>query len=154
MPSFAAVFARTDSGWIAADADLAQSEQPEDVTDLLREAALEAPGDLVVLLVEDNDAWFGVVRVDGEDDPRVFVSDASAAQAAPGVLGELLLDLVTDGLEAKADGDPVGDPALLGDLGTAEERLMRLSDRAVPTDALDEIAQSAGFADELDALRV
>ncbi|WP_211360164.1 hypothetical protein [Actinocorallia herbida] len=151
MPYFAAVFAQTDSGWLATEADLAESEQPSDVTDLLREASLEASGELVLLLVEDNDAWFGVVRLDGEEDPRVFVSDASAAKG--GGLGGLLLDLVTDGLEAKADGDPVGDPTVLGDLGTGEERLLGLSDRAVPTDAIEEIAEKGGFADELDSLR-
>ncbi|GAB2840260.1 hypothetical protein GCM10022221_44550 [Actinocorallia aurea] len=151
MPYFAAVFAQTESGWIATEADVGMSEQPEDVTDLLREASLEASGELVVLLVEDNDAWFGVVRLDGEEDPRVFVSDASAAKV--GGLGELLLELATDGLEAKADGDPVGDPTVLADLGTGEDRLLGLADRAVPTDAIEEIAEKAGFADELDSLR-
>lgn len=151
MPYFAAVFAQTASGWLATEADLAQSEQPEDVTDLLREAAMEAPAELVVLLVEENDAWFGVVRVDGEDDPRVFLSDAAAARA--GGLGELIAELITDGLAPAKDGDPAGDPTLLTELGTGEDRLLGLSDRAVPTDALSDLAEQAGFADELDSLR-
>ncbi|MCD0453235.1 hypothetical protein LO762_29235 [Actinocorallia sp. API 0066] len=155
MPYFAAVFAQTDSGWIAAEADLGQAEQPEDVTDLMREAAVEAaadtPGEIVVLLVEENDTWFGVVRVDGEDDPRIFLSDAAAAQASG--LGGLIAELVADGLEPKADGDPAGDPAVLTDLGTDADRLLGLAERAVPTDALADLAEHAGFAEELDALR-
>ncbi|GAB3668578.1 hypothetical protein GCM10027589_35170 [Actinocorallia lasiicapitis] len=152
MPYFAAVFARTDEGWVATDADLAESEISEDVTDLMREVALEASGDPVLLLVEMNDAWFGVVRLDGEEDPRAFVSDATAAQTSG--LGELLFELAADETEAKADGDPAGDPTLLDDLGVGSERLLELGERAVPTDALAELAVGVGFDEELDSLRV
>lgn len=152
MPYFAAVFAQTDEGWVAAEADLAESEAPDDVTDLLQEAALETVGGPVVLLVEENDAWFGVVRLDADEDPRIFLSDAAAAQGSG--LGGLLFELVTDGVEPKVDGDPAGDPTLLSDLGTDETKLLDLSERAVPTDALSEVAEHAGFTEELDSLRV
>ncbi|WP_106396802.1 tRNA adenosine deaminase-associated protein [Actinocorallia populi] len=154
MPYFAAVFAQTDEGWMAAEAELAESETTEDVTDLLREAALETSGGPVLLLVEENDAWFGVLRLDGEDDPRVFLSDGSAAHNS--ALGGLLTELtepVGEHTGPAADGDPLGDPALLADLGTDETRLLRLSERAIPTDALTDIAEHAGFTEELDSLR-
>lgn len=154
VPYFAAVFAQTDEGWMAAEAELAESENPEDVTDLLREAALETSGGSVVLLVEENDAWFGILRLDGEDDPRAFLSDGSAAHNS--ALGGLLIELAEppDGhAEPATDGDPLGDPALLADLGTDEARLLDLSEHAVPTDALTDIAEHAGFTEELDSLR-
>ncbi|GAA0940238.1 tRNA adenosine deaminase-associated protein [Actinocorallia libanotica] len=151
MPYFAAVFAQTDEGWMAAEAELAESETTEDVTDLLREAALETTGGPVLLLVEENDAWFGVLRLDGEDDPRAFLSDGAAAHNS--ALGGLLTELTGDPREPAADGDPLGDPELLTDLGTDETRLLRLSERAIPTDALTDIAEHAGFTEELDSLR-
>ena len=152
VPYFAAVFAQTDEGWMAAEADLAESETSEDVTDLLREAALETSGGTVVLLVEENDAWFGVLRLDGEEDPRIFLSDGAAAHNS--ALGGLLSELLLDQTEPAADGDPLGDPALLADLGLDEPGLLRLSERAVPTDALTDIAEHAGFTEELDSLRI
>ncbi|GAA3213506.1 tRNA adenosine deaminase-associated protein [Actinocorallia longicatena] len=152
MPYFAAVFASTDEGWVATEADLTESEAPDDVTDLMREVALEAVGDPVLLLIEENDAWFAVVRLDGEEDPRIFVSDASAAQGSG--LGGLLFELVTEGVEVKTDGDPAGDPTLLDDLGITPVKLLDLGERAVPTDALAEVAEGAGFTEELDSLRV
>ncbi len=48
-----------------------------DLADLAREAAVD--DDTVLVFIEQEDAWFGVVRVDGEEDPRVFLSDAAAA---------------------------------------------------------------------------
>jgi putative tRNA adenosine deaminase-associated protein len=152
VPYFAAVFAQTEEGWVACEADLAESEVSDDVTDLMREVALESVGDPVLLLVEENDAWFAVVRLDGDEDPRIFVSDAAAAQGSG--LGGLLFELVTEGLETKVDGDPAGDPTLLDDLGVPSPRLLDLGERAVPTDALSELAEGAGFTEELDALRV
>ncbi|MEO3785198.1 tRNA adenosine deaminase-associated protein [Actinocorallia sp. B10E7] len=152
MPYFAAVFAQTDEGWMAAEADLAESETSEDVTDLLREAALEASGETALLLIEENDAWFGVLRLVGEEDPRVFLSDGAAAHNS--AIGGILSELVGDRPEPAADGDPIGDPTLLADLGTDEARLLRLGERAIPTDALTDIAEHAGFTEELDSLRV
>lgn len=151
VPYFAAVFAQTDEGWMAAEADLSESETSEDVTDLLREAALEASGGVALLLVEENDAWFGVLRLDGEDDPRVFLSDAAAAHNS--ALGGLLSELIDDETEPAADGDPAGDAGLLADLGTDEPGLLRLSEHAIPTDALSDLAERAGFTEELDSLR-
>ncbi|GAA4967354.1 hypothetical protein GCM10023238_39060 [Streptomyces heliomycini] len=38
--------------------------------------------DTVLVLIEQEGGWFGVVRVDGEEDPRVYVSDAAPPPAA------------------------------------------------------------------------
>ncbi|MEO5873643.1 MAG: hypothetical protein ABIS86_10900 [Streptosporangiaceae bacterium] len=155
MPYFAAVFAQTDQGWVAVEADLAESEDLEDVTDLMREAAVESVGDPVLLLIEENDAWFGVLRLDGDEDLRIFLSDVTAAQSS--ALGELLYELVPlqlDPVKTEADGDPGGDVEVLADLGTDAVRLLDLSERAVPTEALAALAEQAGFTQELDSLRV
>lgn len=94
---FAALLARTEDGWEASDTELDDVETLSDLTDLAREASVDE--DTVLVLIEQEDAWFGVVRVDGEDDPRIYVSDALAA--ARSSYGEILTDELTGG-----DDDP------------------------------------------------
>ena len=113
---FAALLARTEDGWEASDTELDDVETLSDLTDLAREASDE---DTVLVLIEQEDAWFGVVRVDGEEDPRIYVSDAAAA--ARSSYGEILLtdellgrdpddddvvDLDSLDLDGTEDGDP------------------------------------------------
>ncbi|EFF91895.1 MULTISPECIES: tRNA adenosine deaminase-associated protein [Streptomyces] len=99
---FAALLARTEDGWEASDTELDDVETLSDLADLAREASPE--DDTVLVLIEQEDAWFGVVRVDGEDDPRIYVSDAAAA--ARSSYGEILL---TDELLGREPGDDVPD---------------------------------------------
>jgi putative tRNA adenosine deaminase-associated protein len=96
---FAALLARTEDGWEASDTELDDVETLSDLADLAREASPEE--DTVLVLIEQEDAWFGVVRVDGEDDPRIYVSDAAAA--ARSAYGELLLTDELLGREPGAD---------------------------------------------------
>ncbi|WP_307071740.1 hypothetical protein [Streptomyces sp. B3I8] len=98
---FAALLARTEDGWEASDTELDDVETLSDLADLAREAT--ADEDTVLVLIEQEDAWFGVVRVDGEEDPRIYVSDAAAASRSS--YGEILL---TDELLGR---EPGGDPA-------------------------------------------
>ncbi len=84
---FAALLARTEDGWEASDTELDDVESLSDLAALAREASPE--DDTVLVLIEQEDAWFGVVRIDGEDDPRIYVSDAAAA--ARSSYGEILL---------------------------------------------------------------
>ncbi|MEU8584229.1 tRNA adenosine deaminase-associated protein [Streptomyces sp. L500] len=74
---FAAMLARTEDGWEASDTELDNVETLSDIADLARESAINE--DTVLVLIEQEDAWFGVVRVDGEDDPRVYLSNAAVA---------------------------------------------------------------------------
>ena len=147
MPYFAAVFARTEAGWIGTDADLSEIMSLDDAADLMRETALEASGDLVLMLVEEDDTWFAVLRLDGDDEPRVFLSDPEAGRTSKiaGLFAEPLGDL--------SDNEPAGEVALLDDLGTDADRLVELSERALPGDALTIVAEQAGFVDEFDRLR-
>ncbi|SES39301.1 putative tRNA adenosine deaminase-associated protein [Streptomyces sp. yr375] len=84
---FAALLARTEDGWEASDTELDDVETLSDLADLAREASPD--DDTVLVLIEQEDSWFGVVRFDGEEDPRIFVSDAAAA--ARSSYGEILL---------------------------------------------------------------
>ncbi|WP_330458695.1 hypothetical protein OIB37_18440 [Streptomyces sp. NBC_00820] len=96
---FAALLARTEDGWKASDTELDDVETLSDLADLAREASPEE--DTVLVLIEQEDAWFGVVRLDGEDDPRIYVSDAAAA--ARSAYGELLLTDELLGRDPDAD---------------------------------------------------
>ncbi|MFD5538357.1 hypothetical protein ACFWIJ_11050 [Streptomyces sp. NPDC127079] len=173
---FAALLARTEDGWEASDTELDDVETLSDLADLARESASEAD-DTVLVFIEQEDAWFGVVRVDGEEDPRVFVSNAAAA--ARSSYGELLLTDETLGREPKDDTDvlesldldgtedgepepeedddsdgsavpsgPVGDPGILDDLGVTAKELLSLDE-----DALGEIAEALGASDVLETVR-
>ncbi|NEB05994.1 hypothetical protein [Streptomyces sp. SID13726] len=99
---FAALLARTEDGWEASDTELDDVESLSDLADLAREASTE--DDTVLVLIEQEDAWFGVVRIDGEEDPRIYVSDAAAA--ARSSYGEILL---TDELLGREPGDDDSD---------------------------------------------
>ena len=173
---FAALLARTEDGWKASDTELDDVETLSDLADLAREAS---PGeDTVLVLIEQEDAWFGVVRIDGEDDPRIYVSDAAAAARSsygeilltdellgrePGEddadLDSLDLDGTEDG-ESDADDDddtsaeavphsPVGDIEILDDLGVGEKELLALD----ADDALSSIADALGASEVLETVR-
>jgi putative tRNA adenosine deaminase-associated protein len=161
---FAALLARTDEGWIVRESDLDEIEDLESLADSMRKTAVDE--EPVLLFVEQEDTWFGIVRVDGEDDPRVFVSDA--ASAARSSYGDMLLaDLARTGLDEDPDAEyededaaafpgsePVGDSEILADLGTLPDALLELcGEGLLPTDALTAIAERAGCADELETVR-
>nr|WP_155073601.1 hypothetical protein [Streptomyces taklimakanensis] len=171
------MLARTEDGWEASDTELDEVETLADLADLAREATED--DEPVLVCIEQEGAWFGVVRVEGEDDPRIFVSDAAAA--ARSSYGEILLtdellgrepderddlDLLVD-LDGTEDGEPprneeddeggvgsvpagpVGDTDLLADFGVEGRVLLSLT----PQDALGEIADALGCTDMLEAVR-
>ncbi|MEU5437858.1 hypothetical protein AB0G73_31390 [Streptomyces sp. NPDC020719] len=181
---FAALLARTEDGWEASDTELDDVETLSDLADLAREATADGADDTVLVFIEQEDVWFGVVRVDGEEDPRIYVSNAAAA--ARSSYGEILLtdellgrdpasddsadDLDALDLDGTEDGDldeqeeadddevlagldpvpagPLGDTAILADLGVSEGQLLTLD-----SDALVEIADALGAAEVLEAVR-
>jgi putative tRNA adenosine deaminase-associated protein len=148
VPYFSAAFARTDAGWIGAEVDLTEVAALDDVADIMREAAVETSGDTVVLLVEQEDEWFAVLRLDDGEDPRVFLSDSRSR-----LYSELAAILHEQIGAAEESDEPAGDASLLADLGTGSERLTELGERTLPSDALSAVAESAGFAEEYERLR-
>ena len=177
MAYFAALLTRSAEGWDASDIDLDDVADLDGLADLMRSATIE--DQMSLLFMEQEDIWFGLVRVDGEDDARVFVSDAHAAvRSAYGeiLLGQLLAasdagveellemaeadeDQVADEVEDEEPDSvligPTGDADLLADLGMEPDQLLELAGREgmLPTEALAEIAERAGCADALESVR-
>ncbi|MFI2370038.1 hypothetical protein [Streptomyces sp. NPDC018833] len=177
---FAALLARTQDGWQASDTELDDVETLSDLTDLAREASVDE--DTVLVFIEQEDAWFGIIRVEGEEDPRIFVSDA--ATAARSSYGEILtnellgrddddpaddldaldLDGTEDG-ETQVDDEDTADDGALGSGDTVpagpvgdREILMDLGLGekellALDTDALLEIAEALGAGEVLETVR-
>ncbi|GGX93217.1 tRNA adenosine deaminase-associated protein [Streptomyces hiroshimensis] len=175
---FAALLARTEDGWQASDTDLDNVETLADLADLARESAVD--DDTVLAFIEQEDSWFGIVRVDGEDDPRVFVSNAVVAGRSS--YGAMLVDELigrdeNDGtddlddldLDGTEDGEPdavedeaeeagdAAEPRPAGPLGDVDI----LSDLgvgakellALESEALSEIADALGCTEVLEAVR-
>jgi putative tRNA adenosine deaminase-associated protein len=165
---FAVALARTDDGWTGRELDLDEVDDLEALAEELREFTGEGAGP-ALLLLEEDDEYVGLVRVDGGtgslDEPRVFLSDRRAV--TDGGVAALLWEEV--GLQESDDDDdeddqdegtrpvaePVGDAALLADLGTPAEALLDLcaEEGLLPADVLTGVADRAGFLELLEGLR-
>jgi putative tRNA adenosine deaminase-associated protein len=177
---FAVVLSRHEDGWDANDIDLDEVDDLTDLADQMRESSDMSETEATALLFfEQEDAWFAVVRVDGEDDPRVFISDSDAVgisayaemllEAAGRGTGIAVEDLeveADDGDDADEDADeddepeevasgPVGDSELLADLGTGSESLLALcaKEGLLPSEILTTLAEAAGAAEALESVR-
>ncbi|MCD9880112.1 tRNA adenosine deaminase-associated protein [Streptomyces guryensis] len=144
---FAALLARTEDGWEASDTELDDVETLSDLADLAREASTE--DDTVLILIEQEETWFGVVRIDGEDDPRIYVSDAAAA--ARSSYGEILL---TDELLGREPGDDDADLDSLDLDGTEDGEDEDDGDEEAPPSAESVPHSPVGDAEILDDLGV
>lgn len=205
MAYFAALLARSADHWSARDADMDEIEDLADLAEFMRRAWADEDEEpeTGLLLLEQEDVWFAVVRIDVEEDPRLFVSDAAAvsrsahadlllaeALAPIGPDGGVLVDRPAqdDGAQAEDDEDdeeesgngteplafvqpeetaglgapgrrplpagPAGDPDLLDDLGVTAPKLTQLClGGMLPADALAELAEALGAADELEEVR-
>ncbi|GAA4591437.1 hypothetical protein GCM10023194_50690 [Planotetraspora phitsanulokensis] len=160
MPSrpnlFSAAFAKINGGWSGTEVDLSDVEIADDLTDSVQEALGLNGDELALLCVEIEDEWFAIVRYDGDADPRLFLSDAHAAQADP--LGEIFAELAGVAVEKDTPDlgvRPAGDFELLADFSLSADELLELSmeEGALPADVLAVIAERLSFADEFDRLR-
>ncbi|MEV8343079.1 tRNA adenosine deaminase-associated protein [Streptomyces niveus] len=132
---FAALLARTEDGWEASDTELDDVETLSDLTDLAREASVDE--DTVLLFIEQEDAWFGVLRVEGEEDPRIYVSDA--AMAARSSYGEILTDELLGG-----DDDDLADALDTLDLDGTEDGETEEQEDTEDSDGVSGLAGTAG----------
>ena len=150
MAYFTAALLRDGDKWSSRDVDLDDLTDLGELADRLR--LIEAGDEPVLVLIEREDAWWAVVRVDGDEDPRVFVSDVTGAPASP--YGRFLDTPSTTGDDAVSEGACSGDFDVLADLGTLPEDLRDMcEDETVPMDALAAVAEAGGFAELLDSLR-
>jgi putative tRNA adenosine deaminase-associated protein len=160
---FTAVVARMGSSWRARDVEVDEHDELEDLADTLRAAGSGGP---VLAVIEHEDEWFALVRVDGEDDePTVFVSDLPAVTRSR--YGALLAPAAEPGTEPGAEDDEPAAPAvrsdvtwageadLLDDLGVTGLTLRKLvaEQGDDPAAVLAEIGEQAGFAELLENLR-
>ena len=81
MAYFAAVLTRSADRWEARDVDLDDIEDVAGLLEAMRESSEDEDfePESAVLLLEQEDLWFAVIRTDVDEDPRVFVSDFTAA---------------------------------------------------------------------------
>lgn len=171
MAYYASALARTDGNWSGQELELGDIEDLDGLLEEIRRGADDA--DVVVLFVEENDEWFGIVRLDGDGDPRAFLSDGRVVETSQ--VGALLAEAATviepdddDDDDDEADGeddeeeetiriagDPVGDAELLADLGTPSKRLIALcaKEGQLPADIISSLCESAGCLDALEELR-
>ncbi|HVU72581.1 MAG TPA: tRNA adenosine deaminase-associated protein [Mycobacteriales bacterium] len=170
MPHSALALARSGPDWTGADIDLDELEDLDAVVDALRD---RFDSGTVVLLVEEDDEWCGIVRLEGDDDVRVFVSDGRVVEI-PGLAQRFFEDALPpiaplsldDDDEAAGDDDddddtglpdiePVGDSDLLSDLGTNSAQLLGLcaEEGVLPSDLIAAVVEAAGAGDVLEKLR-
>ena len=157
MSYFAAALVRVGGDWKAREIDLDEVEDLEELAEAMRD--LDGGG-TVLLLLEQDDEWLGVVRVDGDEDPRVFLSDRRAVETSE--VAALLWDeepvIAVEPDEEEGTRpvtEPVGDAGVLADLGTPADTLLALcaEEGMLPGDVLSALGERAGFVEVLDELR-
>jgi putative tRNA adenosine deaminase-associated protein len=173
---FAALVARSHDRWKGSDLDeveLAGLDDIEDVADLMRDASIDDGP--VLMFVEEDDEWFGMVRVDGAGEPKVFISDARVV-AVSELAGVLFQDLVPEDVadeaealaedeDIRADDDepasvkPAAEPGgatdLLTDFGISSQALLEMcaEEGALPADVITAICERLGCAEEIEVYR-
>ena len=171
MTYAAAALARVDGAWFGDELDLEDVEDLDGVVELLREVVGD-DATTALLFVEEDDEWFAVLRVDSDNEPRVFVSDARvvASSDTAALFAEAAVEVSVDDDDAdddnadeddeadegtRADGDPTGDASLLADLGTPAHRLLELcaEEGQLPADVITALCEAAGCLDVLEKLR-
>jgi putative tRNA adenosine deaminase-associated protein len=169
---FAAALARTDEDWIAREMDLTGVEDLDALTDQLRDVITDAGASTVVLFVEEDDEYLAIVRLDGELEPRVFLSDVRVVdssviaamlyeEAAAESLEDVVDDTDDDDADEEEDGalraepDPAGDDDLLADLGMPGKVLLDLcaEEGMLPADVITAVCESLGCVEQVEALR-
>ena len=160
MSYFAAVLTRSGDRWRAEEVDLDECESLTDLGDLLRDTR----GDVRVLVIEQDDEYAAIVRLDTDvDDPRAFLSDGHAADAYPiaALVAEDLAEIGEDELQDDEDAPPAHDSAPFGDadvvedLGTSAADLLAMCAHpgTLPIDVLVAVCEKAGCGDVFEELR-
>jgi putative tRNA adenosine deaminase-associated protein len=83
---FTAVIAAEGDKWRTRDVEIEDAASLEDLADTLSVVGFD--DEPVLAVIEHEDEWFALVRIDGEEEPRVFVSDLAAASR--GTFAEVL----------------------------------------------------------------
>lgn len=157
MAQTAIALARKGHRWIGQEIDPGEVEDLDGFADALRDLG----GDIALGFVEEDDEYLGIVRVDGDDDPRVFVSDRRMIDTSD-LANRLFEDTLPLSAQTEDDeegtlpeADPAGDVELLADLGTPGDVLVELlaEEGMLPADVVSEVCERAGCLDVLDEVR-
>jgi putative tRNA adenosine deaminase-associated protein len=170
-----AVLARVGSRWKARDVEVDDAQSLDDLADVLR--AVGVDDQPVLAVVDHEDEWFALIRVDGEDEPKIFVSDLAAASHSRfgsllspaadvevdvdpeggGPLDDEDVEVVDDDGEPPEISSPVwaGEVDLLEDFGVSGRTLRRLVEDGGddPGAVLGQVGDTVGFGEILEALR-
>jgi putative tRNA adenosine deaminase-associated protein len=160
MSYFAAVVARTNDRWRAIEVSLDDCESLADIGDVAR----DVPGEVRLLLVEQDDEFAALVRVDDADDEaRGFLSDGHAADSYPmaALIADDLVAIGEDELLEDEDAPPAHDSAPFGDaeiaedLGTPAADLLSMCARegTLPIDMLVAVCEKAGCGEVFEGVR-
>ncbi|HAL25605.1 MAG TPA: hypothetical protein DCP25_02535 [Chloroflexi bacterium] len=160
MSYFAAVVARTNDRWRAIEVSLEDCESLADIGDVAR----DVPGEVRLLLVEQDDEFAALVRVDDADDEaRGFLSDGHAADSYPmaALIADDLVAIGEDELLEDEDAPPAHDSAPFGDaeiaedLGTPAADLLSMCARegTLPIDMLVAVCEKAGCGEVFEGVR-
>jgi putative tRNA adenosine deaminase-associated protein len=166
MSYFAAVVARKNDRWHAVEVSLDDCESLADIGDVAR----DVQGEVRLLLLEQDDEYAALVRVDDDDDePRGFLSDGHAADAYP--MAALLVEDLTEIADAEdelSDDDnilsdappahesmPFGDADIAEDLGTSAADLLSMCEHlgTLPIDVLVAVCEKAGCGQAFEDVR-
>jgi putative tRNA adenosine deaminase-associated protein len=160
MSAFAAVLFRTGGTWRAEEVSLEDCESVADIADVARDLR----GHVRLVVIEQDDEYAAIVRVDNDDDdPRAFLSDGHAADVYPlaAVVAEDLAEIGEDELSDDEDAPPAhdsapfGDAEIVEDLGTSPADLIAMCahEGTLPIDVLVAVCEKAGCGDAFDDLR-
>ena len=137
---FTAVIAGDGRSWRARDVDVEDAGSLGDLAETLR--AVAHPEHPVLAVIEHEDEWFALVRVDGDEDARVFVSDFAAASRGP--YAEILAPAGDVDTGTDADDEAPAPPDAAPDPEGGVDELDGLLDAADPDGALP----TAGIPDD------
>lgn len=168
MAYFTAVIARTGHGWKARDVEVDEAPSLDELASALRSVAVNDHP--VMAVIEHEDEWFALIRVDGEDEPRLFVSDFATsshshyadllASAADVDVEEDESEPVDDEETGEDEAEPqvvawAGDPEIIEDLGVPARELRKITEDSGddPGAVLAVLGETVGFAGLLEALR-
>ncbi len=160
MPYFAAALAQSPDGWSGSEVDMDTIEDLDSLVETLRDVA---EGGTVLFFLEEDDEYLAIVRVDGDGDPRTFISDdraiGTSARAA------LIMEDITPPEEVETDDDDdegtrpdaevAGDIEIVASFEVTSDKLIELcaTEGMLPADIVTAICEKAGCAEALDALR-
>lgn len=160
MPYFAAALVKTDDGWSGHEVDMDTIEDLDGLVETLRD---HAEGRTALFFLEEDDEYLAIVRVDGDRDPRTFISDDRAVGTS--AKAALVMEDVAPPEEGEGDDDDdegtrpdaevAGDVEILASFGVSGDALVALcaTEGMLPADIITAVCEKAGCADALDELR-